>query len=321
MKLFVTGVAGQLGHDVMNELHKRGYEGIGSDLAPVYNGIQDGTAVTSMPYVSVDITDAAAVEKAITEAGVDLVVHSKKKKTVDAAEDEDKQELVRRVNALGTENIAKVCKKLGIKMMYLSTDYVFDGQGETPWEPDCKDYKPLNVYGQTKLDGELAVYNNVEKFFIIRIAWVFGKNGKNFIKTILKEAHYVFVAAPTRPLTKKPVVTLAEIAENDVIITNQQFYFSDMSNEYTKNTLAYLIKPRFDLWNPIAAMELAKLDCGIALLASYLVEDAVKKGELCTLNVPELDFTVWLQVLRHEQKAVTPQMSAFYKLLREYYKK
>ena len=106
-----------------------------------------------------------------------------------------------------------------------------------------------------------------------------------------------------------------------MIITNQQFYFSDMSNEYTKNTLAYLIKPRFDLWNPIAAMELAKLDCGIALLASYLVEDAVKKGELCTLNVPELDFNVWLQVLRHEQKAVTPQMSAFYKLLREYYKK
>lgn len=126
---------------------------------------------------------------------------------------------------------------------------------------------------------------------------------------------------PHSPSDEKPVVTLAEIAENDVIITNQQFYFSDMSNEYTKNTLAYLIKPRFDLWNPIAAMELAKLDCGIALLASYLVEDAVKKGELCTLNVPELDFTVWLQVLRHEQKAVTPQMSAFYKLLREYYKK
>ena len=129
MKLFVTGVAGQLGHDVMNELHKRGYEGIGSDLAPVYNGIQDGTAVTSMPYVSVDITDAAAVEKAITEAGVDGVVHCAAWTAVDAAEDEDKQELVRRVNALGTENIAKVCKKLGIKMMYLSTDYVFDGQG------------------------------------------------------------------------------------------------------------------------------------------------------------------------------------------------
>lgn len=159
--------------------------------------------------------------------------------------------------------------------------------------------------------------NEVDLAFVVHDQ----RRTKNFIKTILKEAHYVFVAAPTRPLTKKPVVTLSEIAENDVIITNQQFYFSDMSNEYTKNTLAYLIKPRFDLWNPIAAMELAKLDCGIALLASYLVEDAVKKGELCTLNVPELDFTVWLQVLRHEQKAVTPQMSAFYKLLREYYKK
>ena len=162
MKLFVTGVAGQLGHDVMNELDKRGYEGVGSDLAPQYSGIQDGSAVTRMPYVSVDITDAA--------------------------EDEDKQEIVRRVNVLGTENIAKVCKKLGIKMMYLSTDYVFDGQGTTPWEPDCKAYKPLNVYGQTKLDGELAVYHNVDKFFIIRIAWVFGKNGKNFIKTMLNVA-------------------------------------------------------------------------------------------------------------------------------------
>ena len=188
MKLFVTGVAGQLGHDVMNELNKRGYEGVGSDLAPEYSGIQDGTAVTTMPYVSVDITDAAAVEKAITEAGVDGVVHCAAWTAVDAAEDEDKQEIVRKVNVLGTENIAKVCKKLGIKMMYLSTDYVFDGQGTTPWEPDCKAYKPLNVYGQTKLDGELAVYNNVDKFFIIRIAWVFGRNGKNFIKTMLNVA-------------------------------------------------------------------------------------------------------------------------------------
>ena len=157
MKLFVTGVAGQLGHDVMNELNKRGYEGVGSDLAPEYSGIQDSTAVTTMPYISVDITDASAVEKAITEAGVDGVVHCAAWTAVDAAEDEDKQEIVRKVNVLGTENIAKVCKKLGIKMMYLSTDYVFDGQGTTPWEPDCKAYKPLNVYGQTKLDGELAV--------------------------------------------------------------------------------------------------------------------------------------------------------------------
>ena len=185
MKLFVTGVAGQLGHDVMNELNKRGYEGVGSDLAPEYSGIQDSTAVTTMPYISVDITDASAVEKAITEAGVDGVVHCAAWTAVDAAEDEDKQEIVRKVNVLGTENIAKVCKKLGIKMMYLSTDYVFDGQGTEPWQPDCKDYKPLNVYGQTKLEGELAVRQTLEKYFIVRIAWVFGLNGKNFIKTML----------------------------------------------------------------------------------------------------------------------------------------
>ena len=185
MKLFVTGVAGQLGHDVMNELNKRGYEGVGSDLAPEYSGIQDGTAVTTMPYVSVDITDASAVEKAITEAGVDGVVHCAAWTAVDAAEDEDKQEIVRKVNVLGTENIAKVCKKLGIKMMYLSTDYVFDGQGTEPWDPDCKTYQPLNVYGQTKLEGELAVSETLDKYFIVRIAWVFGVNGKNFIKTML----------------------------------------------------------------------------------------------------------------------------------------
>lgn len=185
MKLFVTGVAGQLGHDVMNELHKRGYEGVGSDLAPEYAGIQDGSPVTAMPYVSMDITNAEAVERIITEIKPDAVVHCAAWTAVDAAEDEDKKETVRLVNVVGTENIAAVCKKLGIKMMYLSTDYVFDGQGTEPWQPDCKDYRPLNVYGQTKLDGELAVYNNVEKFFIIRIAWVFGKNGKNFIKTML----------------------------------------------------------------------------------------------------------------------------------------
>lgn len=185
MKLFVTGVAGQLGHDVMNQLYSRGYEGVGSDLAPEYSGISDGSPVTSMPYVSMDITDEASVEKILTEIQPDAVVHCAAWTAVDAAEDEDKQEKVCLVNVKGTENIAKVCKKLDIKMMYLSTDYVFDGQGSTPWQPDCKDYKPLNVYGQTKLDGELAVYHNVEKFFIIRIAWVFGKNGKNFIKTML----------------------------------------------------------------------------------------------------------------------------------------
>ena len=185
MKVFVTGVAGQLGHDVMNELQSRGYEGIGTDIAPEYSGIQDHTAVTQMPYVQMDITDKEVVEKIITDLNPDVVVHCAAWTAVDMAEDDDKVEKVRAINAGGTDNIAKVCKKIGAKMVYLSTDYVFDGQGEKPWEPDCKDYKPLNIYGQTKLEGELAVSNQLEKYFIVRIAWVFGVNGKNFIKTML----------------------------------------------------------------------------------------------------------------------------------------
>ena len=185
MKVLVTGVAGQLGHDVMNELAGRGYEGIGSDIQEVYSGIQDGTAVTSMPYVQMDITDADCVKRVISEAAPDAVVHCSAWTAVDFAEEEEKKPIVQAVNVDGTRNIAKVCKELNCKMVYLSTDYVFDGQGETPWDPDCKDYKPLNVYGQTKLEGELAVSELLTKYFIVRIAWVFGKNGKNFIKTML----------------------------------------------------------------------------------------------------------------------------------------
>ncbi len=185
MKFFVTGVAGQLGHDVMNELAKRGHEGVGSDIAPEYSGVQDGTAVCTMPYVTMDITDKEQVTKAITAESPDVVVHCAAWTAVDLAEDDDKVEKVRAINATGTQNIADVCNKLDCKMVYISTDYVFDGQGDTPWQPDCKDYKPLNVYGQTKLEGELAVANTLEKYFIVRIAWVFGKNGKNFIKTML----------------------------------------------------------------------------------------------------------------------------------------
>lgn len=185
MKVFVTGVGGQLGHDVMNELSARGYEGVGSDIAPVYSGIADGSAVTKMPYVSMDITDAEAVKTAISQVQPDVVVHCAAWTAVDLAEDADKVEKVRAINAGGTQNIADVCKKLDCKMVYLSTDYVFDGQGEQPWLPDCKDYKPLNVYGQTKLEGELAVANTLEKYFIVRIAWVFGLNGNNFIKTMV----------------------------------------------------------------------------------------------------------------------------------------
>lgn len=186
MKVLVTGVAGQLGHDVMNELAKRGYEGIGSDIAESYNGIQDGTPVVSMPYVQMDITDKASVEKVLTEVNADVVIHCAAWTAVDLAEDEDKKDKVHAVNAEGTKNIAEVCKKLDSKMVYTSTDYVFNGQGEEPWQPDCKDYQPLNVYGQSKLDGELAVSETLDKYFIVRIAWVFGKNGNNFIKTMLK---------------------------------------------------------------------------------------------------------------------------------------
>lgn len=185
MKVFVTGVGGQLGHDVMNELAKRGHEGVGSDLAPAYSGIADGSAVTTMPYAAMDITDPAAVRDTITRIRPDAVVHCAAWTAVDLAEDDDKVDKVRSINAGGTANIAAVCKELDCKMVYISTDYVFDGQGEAPWEPDCRDYKPLNVYGQTKLEGELAVANTLKKYFIVRIAWVFGKNGKNFIKTML----------------------------------------------------------------------------------------------------------------------------------------
>lgn len=185
MKIFVTGVNGQLGHDVMNELASRGHEGVGSDLAPLYSGIANGTAVTRMPYVSLDITDASAVKRVLEDVHPDAVVHCAAWTAVDMAEDDENVAKVRAVNAGGAQNIADICKELDCKMLYLSTDYVFDGQGTEPWQPDCKEYKPLNVYGQTKLEGELAVSGTLDKYFIVRIAWVFGKNGKNFVKTML----------------------------------------------------------------------------------------------------------------------------------------
>lgn len=185
MKVFVTGVAGQLGHDVMNELASRGYTGVGTDLAESYSGIQDGTYVTMAEYVSLDITNKEAVMNTIKAIKPDVVVHCAAWTAVDLAEDEDKQEKVKAINVDGTQNIANACKEIDAKMVYISTDYVFDGQGTTPWQPDCKDYKPLNVYGETKLGGELAVSNTLSKYFIVRIAWVFGKNGNNFIKTML----------------------------------------------------------------------------------------------------------------------------------------
>lgn len=185
MKFFVTGVGGQLGHDVMNELLKRGHEGVGSDILTAYNGIIDNSPVSKAPYIPLDITDADAVERVITAVNPDAVIHCAAWTAVDLAENAENQEKVRAINAGGTQNIANVCKKLNCKMTYISTDYVFDGQGTAPWKPVCKDYKPLNVYGQTKLEGELAVSRTLDKYYIVRIAWVFGLNGKNFIKTML----------------------------------------------------------------------------------------------------------------------------------------
>lgn len=177
MKAFVTGVGGQLGFDVMNELAKRGYEAVGSDILDSVS--QD------FEYKKLDITDPAAVQRTIEEVDPDVVIHCAAWTAVDAAEDEENIPKVRAINVDGTQNIANVCKKIGCKMIHISTDYVFDGKGTEPWQPDCKDYAPQNVYGQTKLDGELAVANTLEKYFIVRIAWVFGVNGKNFIKTML----------------------------------------------------------------------------------------------------------------------------------------
>ena len=186
MKFFVTGVCGQLGHDVMNELASRGYEGIGSDIAPEYSGVQDNTAVTKMPYISLDITNKEAVNQTLETTCPDVVIHCAAWTAVDLAEDTDKQDAVKKINVDGTQYIASACKKLGCKMIYLSTDYVFDGQGTTPWQPDCKNYRPLNIYGQSKLLGEQAVANTLDKYFIVRISWVFGINGNNFIKTMLR---------------------------------------------------------------------------------------------------------------------------------------
>lgn len=185
MKVFVTGVAGQLGHDVMNELAARGLEGVGTDLAPSYSGINDGSAVTRMPYVSLNITDEDAVDRVISDVKPDVIVHCAAWTAVDAAEDEENRTKVMAINVDGTRNIARAARKADAKMVYISTDYVFDGQGTEPWKPDCRDYAPLNVYGKSKLGGELAVSEILEKYFIVRIAWVFGLNGKNFIRTML----------------------------------------------------------------------------------------------------------------------------------------
>lgn len=185
MKVVVTGVCGQLGHDVMAELLKRGYDGIGSDVCDHFFGIKDGRHGTIMPYVSMDITNHDDVIAKVCAIMPDVIIHCAAWTAVDAAEDENNKPTVYKINVEGTRNIAEAAKEVGAKMAYLSTDYVFNGQGVEPWKPDDKNYAPLNYYGQTKLEGELAVASILRKFFIVRIAWVFGLNGKNFVKTMV----------------------------------------------------------------------------------------------------------------------------------------
>ena len=185
MKIFITGVGGQLGHDVLNNAVIRGYEAVGSDIAEQYSGIEDGSAVTRSPYVQLNITDEQAVKEAIKQIKPDAVIHCAAWTAVDAAEDEENMAKVKSINYLGTKYIAEAANSINAKMLYLSTDYVFNGKGERPWQPDDKNYAPLNYYGQTKLEGELAVSAILEKYFIVRIAWVFGLNGNNFIKTMI----------------------------------------------------------------------------------------------------------------------------------------
>ena len=219
MKVFVTGVCGQLGHDVVNELISRGHEVTGSDVTPSYAGVEDGSAVVSAPYASLDITDREAVLKTVRDT--DAVVHCAAWTNVDGAEDPEKRELVRRINADGTGNIAEAAKAVDAKMIYISTDYVFDGQGERPWKPDDKCYAPLNVYGRSKLEGELAVSSTLSRYFIVRIAWVFGLNGKNFIKTMIHagkthgEVRVVNDQIGTPTYTKDLARLLADMAETE----------------------------------------------------------------------------------------------------------
>lgn len=218
MRVFVTGVGGQLGHDVMDELARRGIEAVGSDIHE--------TLDTPYAYRQLDITDPDAVRRVLTDVSPDAVIHCAAWTAVDAAEDEANREKVHLINAVGTENIARVCKDLDSVMMYISTDYVFDGQGSDPWQPDCRDYAPLNHYGQTKLEGELAVSSILERYFIVRIAWVFGANGNNFIKTMLRlsETHKELRVVDDQIGTPTYTLDLARLLV-DMILSNRYGYY------------------------------------------------------------------------------------------------
>ena len=236
MKVFVTGVSGQLGHDVVNNLIIRNHMAIGSDIQLVYSGMADGSAVTEAQYIQLDITDQRAVLSVINKIHPDAVLHCAAWTAVDAAEDEENREKVHLINAKGTRNIAEACKAVDAKMLYLSTDYVFDGQGTRPWQPDDKNYAPLSVYGQSKLDGELAVSEILDKYFIVRIAWVFGKNGNNFIKTMLRvgKTHDKVTVVNDQIGTPTYTYDLARLLV-DMIETDKYGYYHATNSECNEN--------------------------------------------------------------------------------------
>lgn len=222
--ILVTGVNGQLGHDVVNELHRRALVTLASDLTPAYAGEADGSAVTAVQYQPLDLTDRAAVQRVMNQWQPDAVIHCAAYTAVDAAE--ENAEMARAVNADATRYLAEACRDCGAKLMYISTDYVFDGQGDTPWQPDCKAFAPRNVYGQTKLAGEQAVAETLENFFIVRIAWVFGKNGKNFVKTMLRlgETHDTLRVVCDQIGTPTYTLDLARLLV-DMITTDRYGYY------------------------------------------------------------------------------------------------
>ena len=186
LRVLVTGVNGQLGHDVMNELDRRGHVAVGSDITPEYAGAADGSAVTEAPYICLDLTDERAVRRVVRMVRPQAIVHCAAWTAVDKAEDPALRDKVMKINGAAPGYLAAAAEKIGAKILYLSTDYVFNGQGEEPWQPDDQSYAPLNVYGESKLAGEKAVAAETGRFFIVRIAWVFGKNGQNFVKTMLR---------------------------------------------------------------------------------------------------------------------------------------
>ena len=231
MKVFVTGVNGQLGHDVVNELAARGHEAIGSGRSEKYSGIQDGSAACNVPYYQLDILDRTQVREVIFDLQPDAVIHCAAWTDVDGAEDEENKAKALDVNGNGTSNIVDACNYIHCKLMYISTDYVFNGQGTEPWEADCHDYDPMNVYGFGKLMGELVVKECLEKFFVVRISWVFGRNGSNFIKTMLNVGKKYPELRVVNDQIGRPTYTLDLARLLADIIETEKYGFYNATNE------------------------------------------------------------------------------------------